>query len=250
MSVKKTDEKYMRRIDATVKELRGWDWGDVEERDLQMVECSLHDGHYIRTITDVPDNNSFDEKTTQAQSSTSSQYTRFQLSISHHVAMEPSRIEGRALTPVSFPIIEQSQEVATSISADHADHGFHSSDSDRWSSSTDEATPIQFHSYVMRVALKALIDSQITVVEYGSQVQYRCGYREVLILAEWAIPDEQLQAASQALTDAGFPRISAELQRECHGLWGTESPSLRHMLLTRAPGDMYTFCHFRWLGLH
>lgn len=48
-----------------------------------------------------------------------------------------------------------------------------------------KATPHQeFSNPVMKEALKALIDNTISVVEYGNQVLYRCGYAEVLIVRD------------------------------------------------------------------
>ena len=42
----------------------------------------------------------------------------------------------------------------------------------------------EFPNPVMKEALKALIDNTISVVEYGNQVLYRCGYAEVLIVCD------------------------------------------------------------------
>ncbi|CAG8075418.1 unnamed protein product [Penicillium nalgiovense] len=65
----------------------------------------------------------------------------------------------------------------------------------------------QFPDTVMKEALKALIDNSISVVEYGNQVLYRCGYAEVLISVEWIVPDEQLLLASQVLLKHNWPRL-------------------------------------------
>ncbi|CAI7579274.1 unnamed protein product [Penicillium palitans] len=71
-----------------------------------------------------------------------------------------------------------------------------------------KATPHQeFSNPVMKEALKALIDNTISVVEYGNQVLYRCGYAEVLIVVEWVVPDKQLLLASQVLLENNWPRI-------------------------------------------
>ncbi|KAJ5704161.1 hypothetical protein N7493_011299 [Penicillium malachiteum] len=66
----------------------------------------------------------------------------------------------------------------------------------------DLARPLQFHYPEMPIALKALLGGKIQAVEYGSQVQYRCGYAEVLV---WAVPDDQLSLPSQILIDKEFP---------------------------------------------
>ncbi|KAJ5116607.1 hypothetical protein N7456_000955 [Penicillium angulare] len=63
MAERETDEEYERRIDEAVKDLRGLDWGDVEEKDLDMVERALRDAQYIETLTDVPDSNVVHDKT-------------------------------------------------------------------------------------------------------------------------------------------------------------------------------------------
>ncbi|KAJ5435994.1 hypothetical protein N7445_006879 [Penicillium cf. griseofulvum] len=65
----------------------------------------------------------------------------------------------------------------------------------------------QFHYPVMKEALKVLIDNTISVVEYGTQVLYRCGYAEPLILVEWVVPDGQLLLASQLLLENNWPRL-------------------------------------------
>ncbi|KAJ6187218.1 hypothetical protein N7519_002126 [Penicillium mononematosum] len=65
----------------------------------------------------------------------------------------------------------------------------------------------QFPDTVIKEALKALIDNSISVVEYGNQVLYRCGYAEVLIAVEWIVPDKQLLLASQVLLEHNWPRL-------------------------------------------
>ncbi|CAG7959417.1 unnamed protein product [Penicillium nalgiovense] len=92
----------------------------------------------------------------------------------------------------------------------------------------DESLPLQFHYPVMRDALKALIDNAISVVEYGNQVLYRCGYAEVLILVEWVVPDEQLPLASQVLLKNNYPRLHTPEQKwpgysAYSGSWETQS---------------------------
>ncbi|KAJ5797929.1 uncharacterized protein N7503_007225 [Penicillium pulvis] len=57
------------------------------------------------------------------------------------------------------------------------------------------------------LALKALIDNNIAVVEYGAQIQYRHGDKRYLMNPEWVIPDDQLPFASQILLEADYPRI-------------------------------------------
>ncbi|CAI7587013.1 unnamed protein product [Penicillium glandicola] len=97
----------------------------------------------------------------------------------------------------------------------------------------DESQRQQFHYPVMREALKALIDNTISVVEYGNQVLYRCGYAEVLILVEWVVPDEQLSFASQVLLENNYPRLHIPEQKwpgysAYSGSW--EAKSLMHDL--------------------
>ncbi|KAJ5946171.1 hypothetical protein N7454_003010 [Penicillium verhagenii] len=91
-------------------------------------------------------------------------------------------------------------------------------------STSDFAKPAvkrQFAYPVMSDALSALIEGNITVVEWGSQIQYRCGYAEVLIRVEWAVPDEQLSVASQILIDHGFPLLEHGWNQLVLGMWGT-----------------------------
>ncbi|KAJ5594615.1 uncharacterized protein N7459_000823 [Penicillium hispanicum] len=58
--------------------------------------------------------------------------------------------------------------------------------------------------------LKALIDNKISLVEYGSQVQYRYGYGELPTVVEWVVPDEELLFASQILLEHDFPRLCGQ----------------------------------------
>ncbi|KAJ5503708.1 hypothetical protein N7463_006582, partial [Penicillium fimorum] len=75
-------------------------------------------------------------------------------------------------------------------------------------------------------ALKTLANKNISMVEYGAQVQLRCGY-EVPVVVEWAAPDEQLSLASQILVDNHFPRLLTGGQSWL-GYW--ETRCLRHDL--------------------
>ncbi|KAJ5170056.1 uncharacterized protein N7500_002839 [Penicillium coprophilum] len=77
-----------------------------------------------------------------------------------------------------------------------------------------------FHGSPITAALKALVDRNISMVEYGAQVQFRCGYEEVPVVVEWAIPDEQLSLASQILADHNFPLLSSGT-RWWFGYWDT-----------------------------
>ncbi|OQE47494.1 hypothetical protein PENCOP_c001G05901 [Penicillium coprophilum] len=65
----------------------------------------------------------------------------------------------------------------------------------------------QSHYPVMKEALKVLIHNTISLVEYGNQVLYRCGYAEALIMSEWVVRDEQLLLASQLLLENNWPRL-------------------------------------------
>ncbi|PLN79010.1 hypothetical protein BDW42DRAFT_173823 [Aspergillus taichungensis] len=68
-----------------------------------------------------------------------------------------------------------------------------------------ETPSLQPHAPIMRAAGKDLANKNIPLVEYGSQVQWRCGYPLVLLLIEWAVPDTLLSLASQTLSDHGIP---------------------------------------------
>ncbi|OOG00408.1 hypothetical protein ASPCADRAFT_502725 [Aspergillus carbonarius ITEM 5010] len=59
--------------------------------------------------------------------------------------------------------------------------------------------PLQMHDGTL--ALQALIDKEIPVMEDGSQIVYRWGWAEVLM----AVPDDLLGSTSQTLTKNGFP---------------------------------------------
>ncbi|KAB8237917.1 uncharacterized protein BDW43DRAFT_321107 [Aspergillus alliaceus] len=61
------------------------------------------------------------------------------------------------------------------------------------------------HEKRLSVALEALLNHNIPVMEYGSQILYRWGWAEVLLTVEWAVPDELLAFASRVLTESGFP---------------------------------------------
>ncbi|KAK4863482.1 hypothetical protein LT330_002260 [Penicillium expansum] len=65
----------------------------------------------------------------------------------------------------------------------------------------------EFPDSGMKEALKVLIENTISVVEYGHQVLYRCGYAEALIVVEWVVPDKQLLFASQMLLENNWPRL-------------------------------------------
>ncbi|KAJ5956488.1 hypothetical protein N7501_010767 [Penicillium viridicatum] len=76
-------------------------------------------------------------------------------------------------------------------------------------------------------ALKALADNNTCLVEYGAQVQFRCGYEEGPVVVEWAVPDEQLSLASQILVENHFPRLFTGA-KSWFGYW--ETGCLRHDL--------------------
>jgi hypothetical protein len=50
--------------------------------------------------------------------------------------------------------------------------------------SLDNGTPQRSYNYRITKALKALADNSICLVEYGAQVQFRCGYEEVPVVSE------------------------------------------------------------------
>ncbi|KAJ5573575.1 uncharacterized protein N7459_008002 [Penicillium hispanicum] len=84
-----------------------------------------------------------------------------------------------------------------------------------------------FQNSPIRVALKALVDMNISLVEYGTQVQFRYGYEEIPVVVEWAVPDEELSLASQILVENDFPLLSTG-RRLWLGYW--ETKCLRHDL--------------------
>lgn len=52
----------------------------------------------------------------------------------------------------------------------------------------DETQEERINHPEMRMALKALMDKNITLVEWGTQLQYRCGYEEILIVSNTVPP--------------------------------------------------------------
>ncbi|KAJ6114879.1 hypothetical protein N7486_000657 [Penicillium sp. IBT 16267x] len=99
------------------------------------------------------------------------------------------------------------------------------------------------------LALKALVDNNIAVVEYGAQLQYRHGDKRYLMNPEWVIPDEQLPFASQILLEADFPRIYPS-PRPWVGYWdrlswahyvGAPSANLNHGTIYLIPMSLVGF---------
>ncbi|KGO58599.1 hypothetical protein PEX2_065830 [Penicillium expansum] len=84
-----------------------------------------------------------------------------------------------------------------------------------------------FRDSPITAALKVLAGGNISIVEYGTQVQFRCVYEEVPVVVEWAVPDEQLSLASQILVEHDFPLLSTGTRRWL-GHWDTGC--LRHGL--------------------
>ncbi|KAJ5377554.1 uncharacterized protein N7496_004963 [Penicillium cataractarum] len=84
----------------------------------------------------------------------------------------------------------------------------------------DEIPREPFCDSPIRTALEALVNNNITLVEYGAQVQFRCGYEEVPVVVEWAVPDDQLQHASQTLLEHNFPLLHHGVRPE-FGYWDT-----------------------------
>ncbi|CAI7636166.1 unnamed protein product [Penicillium viridicatum] len=91
----------------------------------------------------------------------------------------------------------------------------------------DDERAQRLYNIRITTALKALADNNICLVEYGAQVQFRCGYEEVPVVVEWAVPDEQLSLASQILVENHFPRLFTGTQA-WFGYW--ETGCLRHDL--------------------
>lgn len=104
----------------------------------------------------------------------------------HH--QEISTMESKEDDPRDFtlPYSQTTNPGPSSPASSHSSH--HEADQSNESSESELSNsllsrPLQMHSYTARVALSALIDHQIIVVEYGSQTQYRYGYEEVLIVS-------------------------------------------------------------------
>lgn len=51
----------------------------------------------------------------------------------------------------------------------------------------DKTPSRQIHTETTEIPAKALVDENIPFVEWGSQVQYRCGYHLVLRVKRWDI---------------------------------------------------------------
>ncbi|GKZ20609.1 hypothetical protein AbraIFM66951_005936 [Aspergillus brasiliensis] len=73
---------------------------------------------------------------------------------------------------------------------------------------SDEWNKVQLHDAGVSIALKALIDNNIPVMEYGVQIAFRWGWKSVLLTVEWAVPDDFLTFASQVLTKNGFLQVA------------------------------------------
>ncbi|KAJ5143642.1 uncharacterized protein N7515_002429 [Penicillium bovifimosum] len=71
----------------------------------------------------------------------------------------------------------------------------------------EETLWTQHHAPIISVAVKALAEQNIPVVEYGEQIQWRYGDPVVLLRVEWAVPDGLLSLASEILSNLGFPRV-------------------------------------------
>ncbi|CAI7588500.1 unnamed protein product [Penicillium crustosum] len=120
-------------------------------------------------------------------------------------------IEGLSVPLPTSPIIEQistSVEETTLSQPTQVSLEEPSQQTEKPDAQLVKAIPHQeFPDFGIKEALKALIDNTISVVEYGNQVLYRCGYAEVLIVVEWVVPDKQLLLASQVLLENNWPRI-------------------------------------------
>ncbi|CAP94822.1 hypothetical protein E8E15_005248 [Penicillium rubens] len=137
----------------------------------------------------------------------------------------PDETEGPPTPLPASPVIEPITSLQSTLDIfGESDHQIEKEDAQPG----DQPQSLQFHYPVMRDALKALIDNAISVVEYGNQVLYRCGYAEVLILVEWVVPDEQLLFASQVLLENDYPRLLPPKQKfrgysAYSGSWETQS---------------------------
>ncbi|KAJ6153096.1 hypothetical protein N7497_007415 [Penicillium chrysogenum] len=147
----------------------------------------------------------------------------------------PDETEGPPTPLPASPVIEPITSLQSTLDIfGESDHQIEKEDAQPG----DQPQSLQSHYPVMRDALKALIDNAISVVEYGNQVLYRCGYAEVLILTisltasyqlvEWVVPDEQLLFASQVLLENDYPRLLPPKQKwrgysAYSGSWETQS---------------------------
>ncbi|KAE8383464.1 hypothetical protein BDV26DRAFT_287652 [Aspergillus bertholletiae] len=75
----------------------------------------------------------------------------------------------------------------------------------------DGLKTVQWPTTSLSEALKALLNQNIPVMEYGSQILYRWGCEELLFVAEWAVPGALLKLASRVLTESGFPWAPAPM---------------------------------------
>lgn len=103
----------------------------------------------------------------------------------------PEEIEGLSVPLPTSPIIEQistSVEETTLSQPTQVSLEEPSQQTEKSDAQLVKAIPHQeFPDSVIKEALKALIDNTISVVEYGNQVLYRCGYAEVLIVRDETI---------------------------------------------------------------
>ncbi|KAJ6134463.1 hypothetical protein N7523_000785 [Penicillium sp. IBT 18751x] len=101
-----------------------------------------------------------------------------------------------------------------------------------------ETSWLQPHAHIIRVAVKALADNNIPLMEYGQQIQWRHGNPVVLALVEWAVPDELLSLSSQILSDHGFPSVPPSREAtDRYGKW--ERACIIHKLGENSPVYLY-----------
>ncbi|OQE08391.1 hypothetical protein PENVUL_c010G04697 [Penicillium vulpinum] len=171
----------------------------------------------------------------EATSTSSKEFKELSVPLPDSPVIEPTPTSPDGIEEASIPlpaslIIEPilSSESQTGL-LEESDHQIDKPDAQ----TVDEPQREQFHYPVMRKALRALIENNISLVEYGNQVLYRYGYAEVLILVEWVVPDEQLALASQVLLEKNYPRLHIPEQKwpgysAYSGSW--ERQSLMHDL--------------------
>ncbi|OJJ50323.1 hypothetical protein ASPZODRAFT_58781 [Penicilliopsis zonata CBS 506.65] len=104
----------------------------------------------------------------------------------------------------------------------------------------EEPRSEQLHAPIVRLAARALADKNIPVVEYGQQVQYRGGDPMVLLLVEWAVPDELLSFSSQVLSKYGFSRVPPSTKvTDRYGPWERGCIVHKHKLDESSPIYLY-----------
>lgn len=95
--------------------------------------------------------------------------------------MEPEQCEEVRVetTAIQSPPLDGNERSSDSVLTHAGDNTSDFLDSqESWN--MEKHAQVQFHSHMAPYALKALLDGGISLIEYGSQLRFRCGYSEVL----------------------------------------------------------------------